>query len=91
MSPVSRYGRIVTALGEARRDAAEVGDREIETRLRDLQAIAIDRLYAALDHASNRPVSIEKNKGKGKPLSCTCRRLSPGAGSNLISGKILEA
>jgi hypothetical protein len=91
MSPVLRYRNIVTALGEARRDAAEMRDREIETRLRDLQAVAIDRLYAALDHASTRPVPIERNTGKGRALSSSCRQLSPGAVSNLISGKILEA
>lgn len=91
MSPVSRYRRIVTALDEARRDAAGMGDREIEIRLRDLQAIAIDRLYAASDHASTGPVSIEKNTRKVKALSCSLRQLSPGAGSNSISGKILEA
>jgi hypothetical protein len=73
MSPVSRYRRMVTALGEARRDAAGMGDREIETRLRDLQAIAIDRLYAALDHASTRPESIESNTRKGKSLNCSRR------------------
>jgi len=57
MTLVTSYERIVTALGDALRDAAEVGDREIETKIRDLQAIAVDRLYAALDHLPARQVS----------------------------------
>jgi hypothetical protein len=54
MKQVCGYERIVTALSDALRDAAEVGDREIETKLRDLQAVAIDRLYTASDHLPGR-------------------------------------
>ena len=63
MTLVSSYERIVTALGDALRDATEVGDREIETKIHDLQTIAIDRLYAALDHLPARQVS---------PATATC-------------------
>jgi hypothetical protein len=56
MKQVCGYERIVTALGDAVRDAAEVGDREIETKLRHLQAVAIDRLYTASDHLPGRRV-----------------------------------
>jgi len=56
MKLVCRYERIVTALGDAVRDAAEVGDREIEGKLRDLQAVAIDRLYTASDRLPARQV-----------------------------------
>jgi hypothetical protein len=56
MKQVCGYERIVTALGDAVRDAAEVGDREIETKLRDLQAVAIDRLYTASDRLPGRQV-----------------------------------
>jgi hypothetical protein len=56
MKLVCKYERIVTALGDAVRDAAEVGDREIEGKLRDLQAVAIDRLYTASDRLPVRQV-----------------------------------
>jgi len=56
MKLVLSYERIVTALGDAVRDAAEVRDREFERKLRDLQAVAIDRLYTASDRLPARKV-----------------------------------
>ena len=52
MSQQASYERMVMSLGEACRDAAEMGDREIETQLRNVLAIAIDRLYASLDESA---------------------------------------
>lgn len=49
MSQQPSYEKMVISLGEACRDAAEMGDREIETQLRGLLALVIDRLYEALD------------------------------------------
>ena len=88
MTPVLGYRRIVTSLSDAWRDAARIRDRELETKLRDLQAITINRLYAVLDHA--RPGPGGKAARKGRALSCARRRLSPSAGSNFISSKVLE-
>jgi|307.fasta_scaffold631718_1 hypothetical protein len=57
MSTISVYERILEALGEARRDAAEVGDSVLDMRLLDLQRIAIERLYTALEDATASQVS----------------------------------
>jgi hypothetical protein len=66
MKRVCGYERIVTALSDALRDAAEVGDREFETKLRDLQAVAIDRLYTASDHLPARQVPTQTLSFKEK-------------------------
>jgi hypothetical protein len=49
MSNAAIYERIVTALGEARRLAAVIGDRELDTKLREVESVAVDRLYSAID------------------------------------------
>jgi hypothetical protein len=38
------------ALSEARRYAGEIEDQDIDQQLRNLEALAIERLYIARDH-----------------------------------------
>jgi len=57
MSEQPSYKRMVTSLGEACREAAEMGDREMETQLRNVLAIAIDRLYRSLDENAAQAVA----------------------------------
>jgi len=41
------------ALGEARRDAFKIGDFVLEALLREIQAIAVDRIYGAFDQSGS--------------------------------------
>ena len=49
MSKKPSYERIVMSLGDACHDAAAMGDHEIETQVRTILEIVIDRLYDVLD------------------------------------------
>lgn len=53
MSAKPSYERIVISLGEARHDAAKIGDYVLEALLREIQAIAVDRIYAAFDQSDS--------------------------------------
>ena len=77
MSPLAGYERIIAALGDARRCAAEIEDHEIERQLEDLQTIAIDRLYAAWDHTPSRGVATLDARSAFRQARQTVHRGQP--------------
>lgn len=61
MSQIMRYERILSALGGVSCDVAELGDRDIAAKLRELQVMAVDRLYALSDHSLARDIRVKMN------------------------------
>ena len=56
-----RYERILSALGSESCDVAELGDRDIAAKLRELQVMAVDRLYALSDQSLAHDIGIKMN------------------------------
>ncbi len=68
MSNKPSYERIAISLGDARRDAAEMGDYEMEILLRDVQAIAVDRIYTTFDQSDSGSIDYPPGKRRLRVL-----------------------
>jgi len=68
MSAKPSYERIVITLGEARHHAAKIGDYVLEALLREIQAIAVDRIYSAFDQSASRSTGHPPGKRRQRVL-----------------------
>jgi hypothetical protein len=56
----SAYINIISALGDAQRYASAMDDIELKARIREIEAIAIDRLYSARDREAKISITTPK-------------------------------
>jgi len=68
MSAKPSYERIVMTLGAARHDASKIGDYVLEALLREIQAIAIERIYSAFDRSGSRLTAPPLDKRRRRLL-----------------------
>ena len=68
MSAKPSYERIVITLDAARRDASKIEDYVLEALLREIQAIAVERIYSAFDQFGSSSIDHPLDKRRRRLL-----------------------
>ncbi len=67
MNPRNVYTRLAAIIADARNVADEIGDAELETKLRSLEIMTLDRLYTVSDGLdSGSPKQANRKQGRMK-------------------------